>query len=450
VPHCLTAGVEPGLAQYQQSASRSKIVYVSRTGQLLEAEVNTCPMEFEGQMAVLVVARDITERTRLEAQLRQVQKMQAIGTLAGGIAHDFNNILAAIMGYSELALYDVPHGSRIQRHLEEVLTAGKRARDLVQQILAFSRQRPPERQPVRLHLLISDVLRMLRASLPSTIAMHPRLTSTAGTVLADPTQLQQVLMNLGTNAEHAMRDSGGVLVVHLDAVEVTADFAAAHAPLTPGPHACIMIRDTGHGMAPEVMERIFEPFFTTKAVGEGTGMGLAVVDGIIASHGGAITVASTPGQGTTFAIYLPRIDTDTPSLDVPEEPPMPQGHGRILFVDDESTLADMTAEMLSCLGYDATVCTSSVEALKTFQAAPWQFDAVITDQTMPVMTGERLVRELRRIRPDIPIILCTGFSHTMTTSKVQALSVDAFLLKPLRLRELGMALQQVLEQRREL
>jgi CheY-like chemotaxis protein len=175
-----------------------------------------------------------------------------------------------------------------------------------------------------------------------------------------------------------------------------------------------------------------------------------VVDGIIASHGGAITVASTPGQGTTFAIYLPRIDTDTPSLDVPEEPPMPQGHGRILFVDDESTLADMTAEMLSCLGYDATVCTSSVEALKTFQAAPWQFDAVITDQTMPVMTGERLVRELRRIRPDIPIILCTGFSHTMTTSKVQALSVDAFLLKPLRLRELGMALQQVLEQRREL
>ncbi len=446
-PHCLTQGSELGPAPYQQSASRSKLVYVSRTGQLLEAEVNTCPMEFEGQMAVLVVARDITERTRLEAQLRQVQKMQAIGTLAGGIAHDFNNILAAIMGYSELALYDVPHGSRIQRHLEEVLTAGKRARDLVQQILAFSRQRPPERQPVRLHLLISDVLRMLRASLPSTIAIHPRLASTAGTVLADPTQLQQVLMNLGTNAEHAMRDTGGVLAVHLDTVEVTADFAAAHAPLTPGLYACIMIRDTGHGMAPEVMERIFEPFFTTKAVGEGTGMGLAVVDGIIASHGGAITVASTPGQGTTFAIYLPRIDVDTPCLELPEDPPIPQGHGHILFVDDEPTLADMTAEMLSCLGYNATVYTSSVEALKTFQAAPWQFDVVITDQTMPEMTGERLAQELRCIRPDIPIILCTGFSHAMTASKVQALSVDAFLLKPLGLRELGVALQQVLEQR---
>jgi CheY-like chemotaxis protein len=211
-----------------------------------------------------------------------------------------------------------------------------------------------------------------------------------------------------------------------------------------------MIRDTGHGMAPAVMERIFEPFFTTKAVGEGTGMGLAVVDGIIASHGGAITVASTLGQGTTFAIYLPCIDADTPSLDMPEAPPIPQGHGRILFVDDEPTLANMTAEMLSCLGYNATVYTSSVEALKTFQAAPWQFDVVITDQTMPEMTGERLARELRGIRPDMPIILCTGYSHTMTANKVQALSVDAFLLKPLGLRELGLALQQVLEQRQGL
>lgn len=440
-----------GPARYGQRASRSKMVYVSRTGQLLEAEVNTCPMEFGGQMAVLTVARDITERMRLEAQLRQAQKMQAIGTLAGGIAHDFNNILAAIMGYSELALYDVPHGGRLQRHLEEVLAAGKRARDLVQQILAFSRQRPPERQSVRLHQLIGDVLRMLRASLPSTITIRPRLEPAAGTVLADPTQLQQVLMNLCANAEHAMRDTGGVLAVHLEAVEVSSDFAAAHAPLTPGPHACIRIRDTGHGMVPEVLERIFEPFFTTKDVGEGTGMGLAVVDGIIASHGGAISVTSAPAQGTTFAIYLPRIDHDTPTpaLDTPVEPPIPRSNGRILFVDDEPVLAHMTAEMLLSLGYDVAVHTSSVEALKTFQAGPWQFDVVITDQTMPVMTGERLARELRRIRSDVPIILCTGFSHTMTASKAQALGIDAFLLKPLALRELGMAIWQVLEQRRE-
>jgi CheY-like chemotaxis protein len=203
-------------------------------------------------------------------------------------------------------------------------------------------------------------------------------------------------------------------------------------------------------LAREVLERIFEPFFTTKAVGEGTGMGLAVVDGIIASHGGVITVTSTPGQGTTFAIYLPRIATDTLSLEVPEETLIPQGNGCVLLVDDEPTLAHMTAEMLSCLGYEATVHTSSVEALKTFQAAPWQFDVVITDQTMPVMTGERLACELRRIRPDIPIILCTGFSHTMTASKAQALGVDAFLLKPLGFRELGLALQQVLERRQAL
>jgi CheY-like chemotaxis protein len=255
-------------------------------------------------------------------------------------------------------------------------------------------------------------------------------------------------MNLCTNAEHAMRDTGGVLAVHLDAVEVTADFAATHAPLKPGPHTHMMIHDTGPGMAPEVMERIFEPFFTTKAVGEGTGMGLAVVDGIIASHGGAITVTSTPGQGTTFAIYLPRIDPATPSLDVREQPPLPQGNGRILFVDDEPTLAHMTAEMLARLGYDATVHTSSVEALQAFQAAPWQFDVVITDQTMPGMTGERFTRELRHVRPDIPIILCTGFSHTMTASKAQALGVDAFLPKPLGFRDLGLTIQQVLEQPR--
>jgi len=449
-PPSLTQAIEQGHDGPTQHTGRRKMVYVSRTGQHLAAEVNTCPMEFEGQMVLLAVAHDITERTRLEAQLRQVQKIQAIGTLAGGIAHDFNNILAAILGYSELALYDVPHGSRMQRHLEEVLAAGKRARDLVQQILAFSRKRPLERQPVRLDLLMSDVLRMIRASLPSTIAIQLHLEPIANTVLADPTQLQQVLMNLCTNAEHAMRETGGVLEVRLDAVEVTADFAAAHASLTSGPHVRLMIRDTGHGMPPAVMERIFEPFFTTKDVGEGTGMGLAVVDGIIANHGGAITVASMPGQGTTFAIYLPRIASTMPSIETPEASPIPGGNARILFVDDEPTLTHMAAEMLMRLGYEATVHTSSVEALETFRGAPWQFDLVITDQTMPLMTGERLARELRRIRPDIPIILCTGFSHTMTASKAQELGIDAFLSKPLEFRDLGLAIQQVLEQRRTL
>lgn len=449
-PHSLPLSSEARGNGHVPPTGHSKRVYVSRTGAHLEAEVHACPIEFEGQPAVLEVARDITERTRLEAQLRQVQKMQAIGTLAGGIAHDFNNILAAVLGYTELALYDVPHGSRTQRHLDAVLAAGKRARDLVQQILAFSRQRPAERQPVRLHLLINDVLRMLRASLPSTITMQPHLPPIAGTVLADPTQLQQVLINLCTNAEHAMRDTGGLLEVRLDAVEVSADFAAAHAPLTPGPHVCLTVRDTGCGMTPDVLERIFEPFFTTKDVGEGTGMGLAVVDGIIANHGGAITVTSTPGHGTTFAIYLPCLASTAAVPDVSAPLPLPSGKGHVLFVDDEPSLAHMTTEMLTRLGYEVTVHTDSAEALATFRATPWQFDLVITDQTMPQITGERLAQELRRIRPDIPIILCTGFSHALNTSKAQALGIDALLTKPLEFRELGLAIQRVIEQRRAL
>lgn len=440
VPPVTLEGDRNVTARQQRKAS-----YLSRTGETLEAEVHTCAIEFEGHTAWLTVARDMTERTRLETQLRQAQKMQAMGTLAGGIAHDFNNILAAIMGYTELALYDVPHGSRMQRHLTEVLSAGKRARDLVQQILAFSRQRPPERQPFALHLLINDVLRMLRASLPSTITIQPVLSPTAGTVMVDPTQIQQVLMNLCTNAEHAMRTTGGVLEVRLEAADVTKSFATAHPPLLPGPHVRIQVKDTGHGMPPDVLEHIFEPFYSTKNVGEGTGLGLAVVDGIIANHGGAILVDSTPGQGTTFTIYLPRLDGVNALPEIPPEPPLPGGDARLLFVDDEAPLAHMTAELLTRLGYTTTVHTNSLEALEAFRATPEAFDLVITDQTMPGLTGERLAHELRRIRPDIPIILCTGFSHTMTPEKAQSQGLNAFLSKPLVLRELAHAIRSVLE-----
>lgn len=418
--------------------------YRSRTGQILEAEVSLCPIDFEGHTAFLNVARDITERLRLESQLRQAQKMQAIGTLAGGIAHDFNNILAAILGYTELSLYDAPQGSRMQRHLTEVLAAGKRARDLVQQILAFSRKRPPERQPLRLHLLLNEVLRMLRASLPSTIVIQPSLSPDAGTAMVDPTQIQQVLMNLCTNAEHAMRDTGGVIEVQLDAVDVSPAFATAHTPLLPGPHVRIQVKDTGHGIPAEILGRIFDPFFTTKAVGEGTGLGLAVVDGIVANHGGAIVVHSMPGQGTTVSLYLPQIDDAMAPQDIPAEPPLPSGSGRILLVDDEATLAHMTAELLTRLGYTTTVYTSSLEALEAFRATPQQFDLVITDQTMPHLTGEKLAQELRRIRPEVPIILCTGFSHAMTPHKAQSQGLNAFLSKPLELRDLAEAIRTVL------
>jgi PAS domain S-box-containing protein len=390
----------------------------------------------------VVTFLNITERKRLEDQLRQVHKMQAIGTLAGGIAHDFNNILAAILGYTELALSDVSAGSVLQHNLHEVLKAGHRARDLVRQILAFSRQDSQERQPLTLHSLVQEALTMLRASLPTTITMQQHVDRQAGTILANPTQMHQVLMNLCTNAEYAMRNSGGVLDVGVDAVLVDAMFAQQHAALQPGPYVRLTVRDTGDGMPPEVLERIFEPFFTTKGVGEGTGMGLAVVHGIVSNHSGAIIVQSALGAGTTFAIYLPPI-AETGASENRREEALPQGQGRILFVDDEEALAQMAQALLTRIGYEVVIKTSSIAALETFRITPQRFDLIITDQTMPAMTGEVLAREIRRLRPDIPIILCTGFSYTMDADKATTLGINAFLMKPLVAQDLSLAIRQV-------
>jgi PAS domain S-box-containing protein len=401
------------------------------------------------------VAHDTTARLRAEAQLRQAQraeqlrhaqKMEAIGTLAGGIAHDFNNILAAILGYTELTLHTVPPDSLARSHLQRVLTAGSRARDLVQQILTFGRKREPEPKPLHLHTIVKEALQLLRASLPATIIIRQDLAEDAGMVLADPTQMHQVLVNLCANAEYAMRNTNGVLEVRLDTVELDATYTDQHLTLHPGPHVRLTVRDTGHGITPEVMGRIFEPFFTTKDVGQGTGMGLAVVHGIVTSHNGAITVQSTPEQGTTFTIYLPQVNA-TSSAVVPQAEPILTGKGCILFVDDEDAIALWGQELLAQLGYEAIVSTSGLEALDVFQAAPDRFDLVVTDQTMPHMTGEILAAKLQDIRPDIPIILCTGFSHSIDAEKATAQGIDAFLMKPLLARDLGLAIQQVLAQR---
>lgn len=397
------------------------------------------------------VARDITSRLRTEAQLvqaqraeelRQSQKMEAIGTLAGGIAHDFNNILGVILGFSELTLLEVAKGSSSWHNVQQVLTAGHRAKELIRQILTFSRKDDQERQAVLLHAIIQEVMKLLRASLPATIRIRQDIAEDVGTILADPTQMQQVLMNLCLNAAYAMRSGEGLLEICLEAVDVDASLAVRHPELKPGSYVRLTVRDNGQGIPEAMLERIFEPFFTTKAAGEGTGMGLAVVHGIVTSHGGAITVASKPGQGAAFQVYLPHLNQPAPAELSPRET-VPQGKERILFVDDEASLARLAKHMLTRLGHEVIVTTSSLEALATFRASPHAFDLVITDQTMPHMTGDTLARELRRIRADIPIILCTGYSHLVDANTAAAQGINAFLHKPIMARDLAKTIQQV-------
>jgi len=395
---------------------------------------------------------EIAERERVESallasaeQLRQAQKMEAIGTLAGGIAHDFNNILSAIVGYTEMARSRVPPDSSALRNLDQVLKASHRATDLVKQILAFSRQREQERRPLQIAPIIKEGLRLLRSSLPTTIEIRHNLAGDreSAAVLADPTQIHQVLINLCTNAAHAMRTTGGVLEVTVTEAEIPDSAAPTRVEGAPVPYVKLTVSDTGHGMEAAVKERIFEPYFTTKQVGEGTGLGLAVVQGIVRSHRGMIKVESEPGRGTTFEVLLPRIEREPP-----QHPAAPEqlltGSERILFVDDEEIMTDLGREMLEPLGYQVTTKTSSSDAFETFQTQPDAFDLVITDMTMPGMTGVDLSREILKIKPNIPIILCTGYSELITEEKAKAIGIQGFALKPLNFRSITELICQVL------
>ena len=389
---------------------------------------------------------DITEFKQLEVQVRQSQKMEAIGTLAGGIAHDFNNILMGVVGYTELAKQKAGGNEAVKRNLDEVLVAGQRAKELVQQILAFSRQTDQEWQPIELQLVVKEVCKFLRASLPATIEIRQEFTGAPTVILGDPIQMHQVVMNLCANAEYAMRESGGLLELKLEHVIGEIDGKGIRPDLRGGGYVRLTVRDTGGGMTQEVAQRIFEPFFTTKGIGEGTGMGLAVVHGIVSSHGGVIHVESESGQGTIFSIYFPALEADSiEGEDHPFQQEIFMGRGTILFVEDEEPLARLGEEALRGLGYEVLVRTSSVEALEAFRADPFRFDVVVTDQTMPNMTGEALARELLQLRPDVPIILCTGFSHAITPEQAKAIGIRAYLLKPLLIKDLGLALRDVLD-----
>ena len=382
--------------------------------------------------------RDITVEKRLEKELRQAQKMEAIGTLAGGIAHDFNNILSIIIGYTEMARMTLPQDSPIRDNLQRVLDAGSRATGLVKQILTFSRQTEKEKKPVQFDLFVKEALTLMRPLLPTTIAPERTI------VLMDPTEIHQVLMNLCTNAAHAMRDNGGLLSIKVSEVVADTSLISRHPDLGPGHYVCLSVSDTGHGMEAEVVERIFDPYFTTKELGVGTGLGLPVVQGIVKGHHGALTVCSKQGKGTTFNVFLPRIEGGgLPPVPVQEE--FPPGTERILFVDDEDTLAELGTHMLQPFGYSVTMRTSSQEALETFRADPGAFDLLITDMTMPVLTGKQLAREIKSFRPDMPVILCTGFSELINETQARESGIDAFLMKPYAVGELVRTIHRVLK-----
>ena len=392
-------------------------------------------------VGVLCSGTDVTLVRSLEAQLLHSQKMDAIGTLAGGIAHDFNNILTAIIGYTNLSLQELNGGhDEVKSKLSQVVQAGERARDLVGQILTFSRQSEGGNQPVELPGVIKETIKLMRATLPATIEVRQTIDDQCRPVSSDPVKIHQVVMNLCTNAFHAMRESGGVLDVQLEMVEVDASMIERFPTLAVGSHARLMVSDTGVGIEPAVIDRVFDPFFTTKGVGEGTGLGLSVVHGIVKSCGGEIVVESELGIGTSFEVYLPCTSDDESSA-AAAELDVAGGSEHVLVVDDDEIVADVVTALLENLGYDVTVLNSSERALELVRSRPDTFDLVFTDQTMPVMTGSELARELRRIKPDLPILMASGVELAEPLDG----EIEAFIKKPFQPTEIAEWVRRALD-----
>jgi len=427
-----------------------------KDGHRVPTAIDVSYVNFEGAEFGVGFARDITSekqaeenKKNLEAQLRRAHKLEALGVLVGGVAHEFNNVLLAISINTELARDYATGGSQLDLHLEEVLKAGDRAKNTVEQILRFSRRGKSQQSRVPVARLVEEALKLLRASMPATIELHRDIDPECGTILANPTELHQVVMNLCLNACQAMKFNRGSLDVNLRRDHVDSQFAARHPELEAGPHVRLEVRDDGVGMAPEIQERIFDPFFTTKEVGQGTGLGLAVVHGIVRNHGGAITLRSQPGEGTAFVVYFPllsgaSIEEETGERPLQKTPENLSEH--ILLVDDEEIITRVVEKMLSRLGYKVTARTDSEEALDLFRAQPGSFDMVITDLTMPKLSGIELTRELKKLRPDLPILMATGHGKIVSEETANSLGVAALVSKPFRIKEIAKTIRQVLDQ----
>jgi two-component system cell cycle sensor histidine kinase/response regulator CckA len=396
---------------------------------------------------------DLTEQKRaeetqaeLETRLMHTQKMEAIGTMAGGIAHDFNNILSGIFGYTELLQLRLPQDEDTVMFLDGILKAARQARDLVQQILTFSRQAAGEPKPMAMQPVVKEALKLLASFLPSTISIRDSIAAGYDLIMGDPSQIHQIVMNLCTNAYHAMEASGGVLTVSLKTIEVGTE-ALQDPALSPGTYLRLEVADTGHGIPPEIRDRIFDPYFTTKTEEKGTGLGLSIIHGIVNNHGGQIQVWSKPGSGATFAVDLPVVGDPKETRAAENADGIEGGTEHILVVDDQQDVIDILQRMLEALGYGVTACSSSLEALDAFRAAPQRFDLILSDMTMPNMTGDRLAREILTIRPGTPVLLCTGFSEQLSPEKAAHIGISHVLMKPVALGDLSSAIRQALERK---
>jgi len=436
----------PSLDSLTKQTNHSNIIKHKQLGKVFQ--VNSAPiLNKDNEIQNFVyIAQDITEKTKLEEELVQAQKMEAIGTLAGGIAHDFNNILSAILGYAEIAKMDLPESSQATQDINQVIIAGNRATELVKQILTFSRKTDQAKSPLCIAALVKEALKMLRSSLPTSIDIQQDIAEDIGLIFADPTSIHQIVVNLCTNGAYAIGNDIGKLEVTLKRIHLEPDQLANQTQLQAGPYILLTVKDSGSGMDKSTVARIFEPYFTTKEHGEGTGLGLAVIHGIVDEYNGFIEVESTPGQGSTFLVYLPAAEeNDTTSQEPEEQAPSPTGTENILFIDDEPAIIRVGQDILSRSGYNVTGETSSQKAWKLFQTNPEAFDLVITDQTMPELTGSELARAMLKLRPDLPIILCTGYTSAISQDEAYGIGIKEFMTKPLSIEKLIEIVRDVLD-----